>query len=979
MLQPSRHLLLAGLTLTAAAVSLESWPTHKPRPNAPSASARPADMLLKLGSDIPGVLPGKSLHRYRIEEPAGHFLRISVQQEGIDIAVALIGPDGRELIEVDSPTGTTGEERLFFVLRQPGIHRLEVRDGGRQRVAGKYRLRVEALRKAASWDRRRAEAEELFHRARKVQISSPAGAITGFRHAADLFQDLGDFRREADALYAQGSLLSEAERHGQARAPLERSVELFRRAGDRQNEAAACSTLGVSLQELGEEEQAESSFRRALELGVAAKSVKTEATARMNLGKLLLGRGLRTEALAYLEPALPLWAGLAAPVEEARTATAIGTAYTQLGKPRAGVVNFDQALALLKGNHPETRQQRAATLTQKGTALIVLKDFAAASTTLLEALKLRNPTDVDGLANTYVSLGFLAYRRGKPDQALLAYQRALEALDQREEPLLRLAVRINMGWVHGTLGELDQAAALFQEGLETAREMRHPTAEAAALYGLAWLERKRRRPGAAEEKIKAALQVIEAQRAAEKPEVRAAFLGSRQDMYAFLIEILMERHRREPGVGHDRQAFEVNERALGRSLLDGLGPGGLGQPVPLAEIQRLALWGDTLLLAYHLGEDRSYLWAVDGTSLSSYELPGRAEIEDRVDEVRDLLIGSRLPENEQRFRRKGAELSRILLDPVAHRLGERPLRIAPDGALHSLSFGALPDPARAGRPEEYAPLIQRHPVAQIASGSVLAALHRPRSGRPRPTAELALVGNPVCGIEDERLAALPPGRRPTLASGATRLGNLFPPLIYSGEEIREIRAIAGPGTLTFEGFQARRDLILQGRLGPFRIVHFATHGIVDTEEAGKAALVLSRFNERGDPIEGLLEARDIGSLKLTAELVVLSACETGLGERIPGEGLVGLSHSFLATGAPNVVATLWPVQDRSTAELMKRFYWRLFRDHMPAPAALRSAQLSVLGDQDGNSAPYYWAGFVVQGAGASVQHRPPPPLRTPAD
>lgn len=161
-------------------------------------------------------------------------------------------------------------------------------------------------------------------------------------------------------------------------------------------------------------------------------------------------------------------------------------------------------------------------------------------------------------------------------------------------------------------------------------------------------------------------------------------------------------------------------------------------------------------------------------------------------------------------------------------------------------------------------------------------------------------------------------------------------------------------------FNANRVTATSSDLGQYRIVHFATHGLLNSEHPELSGIVLSLVDEQGRPQDGFLRLREIYNLNLPAELVVLSACRTGLGKEIKGEGLVGLTRGFMYAGAARVVASLWKVQDDATAELMKRFYLGMLKDGMRPAAALRSAQVEMWKQKRWRS-PYYWAAFVLQG------------------
>jgi CHAT domain-containing protein len=163
-------------------------------------------------------------------------------------------------------------------------------------------------------------------------------------------------------------------------------------------------------------------------------------------------------------------------------------------------------------------------------------------------------------------------------------------------------------------------------------------------------------------------------------------------------------------------------------------------------------------------------------------------------------------------------------------------------------------------------------------------------------------------------------------------------------------------------------------LANYRIVHIATHGIINNERPELSGIVLSLFDEQGNPRNGFLRLRDIYNLKLPADLVVLSACSTALGKDVKGEGLIGLTRGFMHAGAAGVVASLWKVDDEATAELMKNFYIALFKKGLPPAAALRDAQLELAKYPRWQS-PYYWAGFVIQGQYEQKGQFTQPPLR----
>ncbi|MEP7341027.1 MAG: CHAT domain-containing protein, partial [Acidobacteriota bacterium] len=379
-----------------------------------------------------------------------------------------------------------------------------------------------------------------------------------------------------------------------------------------------------------------------------------------------------------------------------------------------------------------------------------------------------------------------------------------------------------------------------------------------------------------------------------------------------------------------------------------------------------------VLLEYSLGKDRSYLWAVTPTEMAVYELPQRAEIELAAKKYSDLLKTGNKRELRSQVKLAAAELSRMVLGPVADKLGDKRLLIVTDGALQYIPFGALVT-------KNDQPLIVEHEIVHLPSASALAVLRKELAGRQPASKAVAVLADPVLQENDPRIkkAGLT-GRTPNAKSdgsaGSTRDANAdlvrsardagvasLERLLYTRREAEAIAALTGADT-RFKAldFDASKKTAMSPDLGQFRIVHFATHGLLNSQHPELSGIVLSLVDERGQPQDGFLRLHDIFNLKLNAEMVVLSACQTALGKNVKGEGLVGLTRGFMYAGAARVVASLWDVRDEATAELMTRFYRGMLKDNLRPAAALRAAQVSMLKDARWE-APYYWAGFVLQG------------------
>jgi CHAT domain-containing protein len=331
-------------------------------------------------------------------------------------------------------------------------------------------------------------------------------------------------------------------------------------------------------------------------------------------------------------------------------------------------------------------------------------------------------------------------------------------------------------------------------------------------------------------------------------------------------------------------------------------------------------------------------------------------------------------------------------------LGRKRLIVVSDGALQYVPFAALPVPPGPGAARNKPrPLIVEHEIVYEPSASSVAALRRELAGRRPGSRTVAVLADPVFDRDDERVNGarrLASGdsveRRPTTAARPNRrgpeetggpgeempagleralqtvrargaAGARLPRLPFARREAEAIAAAARPGdAMKALDFQASRETASSGALAEYRIVHFATHGLLSAARPELSGLVLSLVDEQGRPRDGFLRLHDIYNLHLPAELVVLSACQTGLGQEIRGEGLVGLTRGFMYAGAARVVASLWQVDDVATAELMRRFYRRMLREGERPASALRTAQVEMWQEGIWRS-PYYWAGFVLQG------------------
>jgi len=384
---------------------------------------------------------------------------------------------------------------------------------------------------------------------------------------------------------------------------------------------------------------------------------------------------------------------------------------------------------------------------------------------------------------------------------------------------------------------------------------------------------------------------------------------------------------------------------------------------------------DFVFLEYSLGPTHSYLWRIDHGVVRAFILPDRAVITRAVEHWRRLVLARqrRPSESLENYRARvhvadrelpnhASKLSCMLLRSVD--IPERrSLAIIADGVLQSLPFAALPMYAcsRTDGP----PLITAHQISYIPSISLLVAQEDSNANREFDS-DVAVFADPVFSADDPRIegpmrrswdVARPQGLQMALRD--VGLGPILPRLPATRQEALTIaRTLPSLKVSLALDFQANTRTVLNKEITKYRILHFATHGVLDEKDPDLSGLVLSLFDAKGRPIPGYLTTEDIFDLSLQTDLVVLSACDSGLGKQIDGEGTMGLSYAFLHAGVGRVVSTLWDVDDVQSSNIMAAFYRALLAEHTTASAALQEAQLDILRRKH-HSQPFYWAGYVL--------------------
>jgi CHAT domain-containing protein len=790
-------------------------------------------------------------------------------------------------------------------------------------------------------------------------------AFEYFDQSLQLAQSTGDRQAQSILVNNMGTLALAQGQHQRALDLFNQALVLRRAVQDRAGEARTLNNLSLIYRLLGDNASSKDVARQALSLSEQIADRQLQAASLNSLGTIERIAGEAEQAEQHLQQALALFRESGEARLAGATLNNLGELHAAQGRRDLARREFEQALA--ESRRAEERQREAYTLRNLGSLAIAERQHDLAWTRLEQSLEIeRAIRNQEGEAESLRDMARIRSAQGRVDQALTHSTAALTIVESLRSkvgnPQLRttyFSSKRAFYELHVDLLMNDEASDRASGALAAALE----ASERARARSLGDLLREtgisiREGVDAAllqrEEALRQRINVVESSR------VRA-LAGKPDPQQLAAIE------RDLDGLFRDYQQVQADIRVRSPQYA----AISQAEAFRLDEIQQ-ALDPDTVLLEYLLGDQRSYVWAVSNTAIAGYVLPARVTIENLVREVYPRIAreaattpgGRQLADDV--LRRTTSELSRVLLGPVASHLGRKRLVVVADGALLYVPFTLLDSPAAPARP-----LLVDHEVVHLPSMSSLLTMRQTRKTTPVDAPSVGVIADPVFAPEDSRIAGRQPRAdalstsspaRDDLARSAADGGVVqFPRLRFTRQEAAGIAALV-PESRRFQAldFAASRQTATGDRFARQTILHFATHGLINSAHPELSGLVLSLVDPRGQPQDGFLRLHDIYNLKLDAALVVLSACQTALGKDIRGEGLIGLTRGFMYAGAPRVVASLWAVEDRATAELMKRFYEGMLKRGLTASAALRDAQLALRRDRRWSD-PYYWGAFVLQG------------------
>ena len=1001
-------------------------------------SSAQESISLEPGKPVERELSGGQSHSYKITATSGQYLHIVAEQRGIDIAVALFTPDGKKIGEVDGERATVGAETVLAIAETAGAYRIEARSPEKTAKTGRYEIKIEELREATAEDKHRVAAESAFREAEKLQQGTQEEkrkSVEKYHKALELYRRAGARREEAAILNKIGWT------HmffGEAQKALEKyneALQVSRASGDRREEAPAVNGIAVAYWQLGDMRKALEKYNEALQISRAVGDRRRQAAILNNIGVKHWILGEMQKALEKFNEALPVSREVGDRSREANILSNIGMAYKTLGETRKALEKYSEALLICRTL--DDRYGQAVMLNLIGEIYQSLGETRKALEKYNEALPLgRAAGNLNTETVVLSNIGEVYRSLGETQKALEKYNEALALWRAADDRNREAATLLGIARVEQTRGAMAQAQETIEQAIGIVESLRADIREEHRASYLAsrreyyesyidiLAERHRQNQTAGFDatafavseraRARSLLDLLAESRADIRQGVDSSLLERERSLQQLLQAKAAEQfallNRKHTPAQTEAAAKEIDSitteyeelRAQIRARAPRYAALTQPQPLDLAEIQEQVLDPDTLLLEYSLGDNASHLFVVSKTSITWRQLPKRAEIEAAARRVYELLTApqpqpgdteakyrARVKEAGERYWTQAAELSRMLLGPVASQLGKKRLAIVADGALHYIPFAALPAPSRGDDEDrnsgaEPQPLFVEHEIVSLPSASTLATLRRETAGRKPAEKSLAILADPVFTDDDTRVSrnvSKTGAEEKTRSADSDETDIGFLQMTRSGRETGVVDAEGGFGRLLSTrreaaailalvpererlqalDFEASRTTALRPELGEYRIVHFATHGLLNNIHPELSGIVLSLVNKEGNQQDGFLRLQDVYNLKLSAELVVLSACQTGLGKEIKGEGLIGLTRGFMYAGAPRVVASLWKVDDRATSELMKRFYQGMLGpEALSAAGALRQAQLSIWKEKQWRE-PYYWAAFVLQG------------------
>lgn len=854
------------------------------------------------------------------------------------------------------------------------------------------------------------QGNDLLKRSEEENFRNHALALATAREALTRFQAAGDIAGMARAYFQIGRCNHAMSEFVEATNNYQLALERWRELNNAHEQAETLIMMAFVEQRKGEWLNAIAYYNQAQTLGQDDPYQVGQIAS--GLADLFNENGMPESALVQYERALDAYQQTGEARAINRTTFSVG--YTEFLQKK-----YPEALATLQevlGKLDLTSLDAAECYEYLGRVHLALGEHAAALKVFEPALSIYEGASNTGEAERVRTLiGQVYEEQGDLTQARPRYLQALSVFQRLEDRISEALVYFSLGRLELKAGRLDDAETYLKQSIESTEGLRNisigrdiTTAFSASVHDryeayITCLLRKSKltasSPALAEQafeaselsRARALLELLRDTRTnllagvdpqlAEREKTLRQTIRAKMDYRAQLLKSDYDK-KELSDVETNLERLQEEHRQLSEQLRN-LNPAysQITQPTAysLKQIQTELIDDDkTALLEYILGDEASYVWVVTRNNITVTELAGKAAITKAVQNTYALL--SAKPKGDGSALAKAIEdVAALVITPIANQIPSQRIIVVADGALHYIPFQMLPLGA------DKQPLVATREIINAPSASILGQLRQEKTRRDTPQNVVAAFGYPAFASNYPELKNTNSGdlianvkvdeneqwsyamRDIEVGEGAVDVSTVQP-LIYSREELANLREVAGPASFFATGFDASRTTLENTDLSKYAIVHFATHGVLDPNRPERSGFLLSTVNLEGQSQNGFITIQDVYRLRAPVSLVVLSACRTGLGKDVRGEGLISLTRGFMYAGASSIAASLWNVNDEVTAELMKRFYANMLQNAMTPAAALRAAQNSIR-QQPRWSSPHYWAAFTIQG-----EYQQPPKL-----
>jgi CHAT domain-containing protein len=760
-------------------------------------------------------------------------------------------------------------------------------------------------------------------------------ALEYYQQSLAIRKELGDKQGEGTTLNNIGLIYNFLGQYPRALEYLQQSLAISKELGDKQSEGITLNNIGSIYDLLGQYPRALEYYQQSLAIRKELGDRQGEGITLNNIGLIYKSLGQYPRALEYYQQSLAISKELGSKQVEETSLNNIGGIYKYLGQYPKALEYYQQSLAISKelGN----KQSEGTSLNNIGGIYNSLSQYPKALEYYQQSLAIRKKLgDKQGEGNTLNNIGSIYDSQGQYPRALEYYQQSLAIKKELGDRQGEGTTLNNIGLIYDSLGQYLKALEYLQQSLAISKKIGDKQGEGNTLSNIGGTLLEQKKPALAEKSLRAAIAIWENIRNSRdnqgkglRDSEKISFADTVAQTYQLLQKALIEQNK-------SQAALEISEQARARALVELLASKintissaaqvKLRQAPNLSKIQQIAKQKNSTLVQYSLIEDAIYIWVIAPNGKITFQqskLPPKTNIKDLVIATRDSIGANRgrrrsKDDNKPSVTSDLKQLHKLLIAPIAKALPTDPnasVIFLPQNDLLIVPFAALQD-------SQGKYLIEQHTITIAPSIQVLGLTN---SSSTKTSGTPLVVGNPIMPpLNGEPLANLPGAEREAQSIG----------------EIIKVQPLIGKAATKTEVIE---------RMQKANLIHLATHGFfirVEGELPGAVALT-----------NGFLTADEIFDMQLRADLVVLSACDTGRGD-VTGDGVVGLSRSLVVAGVPSVIVSLWEVNDAATEVLMKEFYQQLWIKKLPKAQAIRQAMLKTKQEYHN---PNSWAAFMLVG------------------